>query len=209
MSDRLEPYFDVEYWAACASERHFPVRLCDFPVMQPAFAAVSVCPSRKKAAFAVIAEHNEYALLWTTYFERSDQAQLYGGILKVADMLSRRSLKLTIGFDPAEGSSLWRALRSSNRFNLVEYPFNNRALSEPMKKMRGLIDALIIHHCDHPVTNMAVKNTAAQHSANGDVRPVAINPETGIRGVVAALAALGLFLSTDSRLVHLVAERAA
>lgn len=101
-----------------------------------------------------------------------------------------------IGYDP------WNALETALElqdagFNVVEVRQGARSLSEPMKKLEGLIGGSLLAHEGSPVMRWMAGNVAVKMDPNENIQPDKSKSGDRIDGIVAAIIAMSRAISGE------------
>ncbi|MGY3091093.1 phage terminase large subunit-like protein [Hymenobacter sp. UYAg731] len=106
----------------------------------------------------------------------------------------------------------WQAIKFATELAdeglpVSEYPMQVRTMSEPMKELHALVLSGKLTHDGNPVMNWMMSNVVAHTDAKENIFPRKENPKNKIDGPVAAIMALGEWLTGEAAESSVYEER--
>lgn len=211
-----EAWMDMEKWGQCAAPN---LRLEQF-AGEECVAAVDLAKKFDVAALVLLFKRDEQYFLFPFFWlpeetvQGEDNSQYVGwaadGYLhltpgNVTDQnfiqekirqLARQHPLRSMAYDG------WQALKFATELadeglNVHEYAMQVRTMSEPMKTLHALVLQGKITHPDNPMMNWMMSNVVAKEDAKENIFPRKEQPQNKIDGPVAAIMAVGEWLTGE------------
>jgi phage terminase large subunit-like protein len=211
-----EAWMDMQKWGACADAT---LSLSDF-AGEECVAAVDLATKVDVAALVLLFKRDERYFLFPYFWlpeeaiegeenahyagwaadghllltpgNVTDQNLIQDHVRALAGAHQLRSL----AFDP------WQAMKfgtelAAEGLNASEYRMTVQQMSEPMKELQAAIISGKLSHPDNPVMNWMMSNVVAYTDAKENIFPRKEQPQNKIDGPVAAIMALGEWLTGE------------
>jgi phage terminase large subunit-like protein len=210
-------WMDLRAWQACADPELLE---SDFEG-EPCWAALDLASKTDIAAYIKLFERDGKIYLFGRYYlpesaATDGRSSHYAGWAKdgyftltdgnITDFEiiendvrqdARRYEMQAIGFDPWQAQYMANNLQRDG-LKMYEYRQTVQNMSEPMKTLEAWVKSNRLRHNNDPVLNWMVSNVVAHTDAKENIYPRREMKENKIDGVVAALMAIGEYLTTQA-----------
>jgi phage terminase large subunit-like protein len=221
-----EAWMDMVKWGECADPS---LRLEDF-AKEECVAAVDLAKKVDVAALVLLFKRGEQYFLFPFFWLPEETAQgednsqyvswaaegylhlTPGNVTdqnfiqeKVRQLASKHQLR-SLAYDG------WQALKfatelSDEGLQVQEYPMQVKTMSEPMKTLHALVLQGTITHTDNPMMNWMMSNVVAKEDAKENIFPRKEQSQNKIDGPVAAIMAMGEWLTGEGPKVSVYETR--